>query len=100
MVRIPCDAIMHKIYSNKEIRKSIDKCNSNPFFSGTLDQVLAMFSYTAQNSDELTFCKGSVINVLNREGDWWQGELNGQVGVFPNNYIQPLDDLPTMQQCK
>ncbi|CAB4002935.1 intersectin-1 isoform X1 [Paramuricea clavata] len=64
----------------------------------TLDQVLAMFSYTAQNSDELTFYKGSVITVLNREGDWWQGELNGQVGVFPNNYVQPLADLPTTTQ--
>lgn len=76
------------------------KSNTNPFFPETLDQVLAMFSYTAQNSDELTFYKGSVITVLNREGDWWQGELNGQVGVFPNNYVQPLADLPTTTQCK
>jgi hypothetical protein len=76
------------------------KSNTNPFFPETLDQVLAMFTYTAQNSDELTFYKGSVITVLNREGDWWQGELNGQVGVFPNNYVQPLADLPTTTQCK
>ncbi|XP_028409524.1 intersectin-1-like isoform X2 [Dendronephthya gigantea] len=64
----------------------------------TLDQVLAMFSYTAQNADELTFYKGSVITVLDRKGDWWQGELNGHVGVFPNNYVQPLTDLPTTTQ--
>ncbi|XP_046849050.1 intersectin-1-like [Xenia sp. Carnegie-2017] len=63
-----------------------------------LDQVLAMFSYTAQNSDELTFYKGSVITVRSRKGDWWQGELNGKVGVFPNNYVQPLTDLPKTTQ--
>ncbi len=68
------------------------------FFS---DQVLALFSYTAQNEDELTFYKGSVINVIKKEGDWWKGELNGQVGMFPFNYVQILTDLPDNSgQCK
>eukprot|EP00794_Sanderia_malayensis_P000125 gene125-736_t len=58
------------------------------------DQVLALFSYTSQNEDELTFYKGSVINVIKKEGDWWQGELNGQVGMFPFNYVQLLTDMP------
>jgi len=35
-----------------------------------------------------------VINVMSREGDWWRGELNGQVGMFPYNYVQLLSDLP------
>ncbi|KXJ13109.1 Intersectin-1 [Exaiptasia diaphana] len=66
-----------------------------------LEQVLAMFPYTAQNQDELTFYKGSVINVISREGDWWKGEMNGQVGMFPSNYVQALSDLPvTTTQCK
>jgi len=60
-----------------------------------------MFPYTAQNQDELTFYKGSVINVIDREGDWWKGEMNGQVGMFPSNYVQALSDLPaTTTQCK
>ncbi|XP_031554337.1 intersectin-1-like isoform X2 [Actinia tenebrosa] len=59
-----------------------------------LEQVLAMFPYTAQNQDELTFYKGSVINVISRDGDWWKGEMNGQVGMFPSNYVQALSDLP------
>ncbi|CAH3182444.1 unnamed protein product [Porites lobata] len=58
-----------------------------------LEQVLAMFPYTAQNSDELTFYKGSVINVVSKEGEWWKGEMNGQTGMFPSNYVQPLSDL-------
>ncbi|XP_073258737.1 intersectin-1-like [Porites lutea] len=58
-----------------------------------LEQVLAMFPYTAQNLDELTFYKGSVINVVSKEGEWWKGEMNGQTGMFPSNYVQPLSDL-------
>ncbi|PFX16826.1 Intersectin-1 [Stylophora pistillata] len=58
-----------------------------------LEQVLAMFPYTAQNSDELTFYKGSVINVVSKDGEWWKGEMNGQTGMFPSNYVQPLSNL-------
>ncbi|XP_067051383.1 intersectin-1-like [Acropora muricata] len=57
------------------------------------EQVLAMFPYTAQNPDELTFYKGSVINVLSKQGEWWTGEMNGQTGMFPSNYVQPLSDV-------
>ncbi|XP_068698722.1 intersectin-1-like isoform X2 [Montipora foliosa] len=58
-----------------------------------LEQVLAMFPYTALNADELTFYKGSVINVLSKDGEWWKGEMNGQTGMFPSNYVQPLSDM-------
>ena len=66
------------------------------------DQVLALFSYTAQNEDELTFYKGSVINVISKQGEWWRGEVNGNVGLFPFNYVQNLSDMPekVSQQCK
>lgn len=61
-----------------------------------------MFSYTAQNEDELTFYKGSVINVLSKDGEWWKGELNGEVGVFPVNYVQVLrgNENEVTSQCK
>lgn len=60
-----------------------------------------MFSYTAQNPDELTFYKGSVLNVMSKDGEWWKGEMNGKFGVFPSNYVQPLSDLPaSTTQCK
>lgn len=68
---------------------------------GKLEQVLAMFPYSGQRDDELTFFKGSVINVMSKEGDWWKGELNGKVGVFPCNYVQPLTNIPVgTTQCK
>ena len=60
-----------------------------------------MFPYTAQKADELTFYKGSVINVVSKEGEWWKGEMNGQTGMFPSNYVQPLSNLKVgTTQCK
>lgn len=69
--------------------------------------VLALYTYVAQSSDELSFHKGSVISVLDKEGgEWWKGEVNDKVGLFPSNYVQPLTEqqLPTGEitrcECK
>ncbi|XP_071994799.1 intersectin-1 isoform X1 [Engystomops pustulosus] len=64
-------------------------------------QVIGMYDYIAQNDDELAFSKGQVINVLNKEDpDWWKGELNGQVGLFPSNYVKLTTDMdPSQQWC-
>ena len=56
-----------------------------------MEQVIAIYSYNAQNDDELTFLKDSVINVVSKDDqDWWKGELNGEVGMIPSTYVQPL----------
>ncbi|XP_048809856.1 intersectin-1 isoform X3 [Lagopus muta] len=64
-------------------------------------QVIGMYDYTAQNDDELAFNKGQIINVLNKEDpDWWKGEVNGQVGLFPSNYVKLTTDTdPSQQWC-
>ena len=46
-----------------------------------------------------------MISVVSKEGedDWWKGELNGKIGLFPKNYVQPLDHLKSSEhasQCK
>ncbi|XP_031468393.1 intersectin-1 isoform X4 [Phasianus colchicus] len=62
-------------------------------------QVIGMYDYTAQNDDELAFNKGQIINVLNKEDpDWWKGEVNGQVGLFPSNYVKLTTDTDPSQQ--
>ncbi|XP_074245420.1 intersectin-1 isoform X6 [Saimiri boliviensis] len=64
-------------------------------------QVIGMYDYIAQNDDELAFNKGQIINVLNKEDpDWWKGEVNGQVGLFPSNYVKLTTDTdPSQQWC-
>ncbi|XP_053772818.1 intersectin-1 isoform X7 [Desmodus rotundus] len=62
-------------------------------------QVIGMYDYTAQNDDELAFSKGQLINVLNKEDpDWWKGEVSGQVGLFPSNYVKLTTDMDPSQQ--
>lgn len=67
----------------------------------SVDQVIALYPYSAQNEDELTFHKDSVINVMSKDdADWWQGEVNGTVGMFPSNYVGALTSPPQENTCK
>lgn len=57
----------------------------------------ALYPYKALNDDELTLREGDVITIISRDGQdkgWWKGELNGQIGVFPDNFVQviPIDE--------
>lgn len=54
----------------------------------------AKYAYTARSPDELTFKKHQIlIGVeLVQGGGWWLGDLDGQRGLFPANYVVPHDD--------
>lgn len=58
------------------------------------EKVIAMFPYKALNEDELTFEKDDLITVVSRDdAAWWKGELKGAVGLFPSNYVMPIDSM-------
>lgn len=51
----------------------------------------ALYDYTAQAEGDLTFSAGDSIEIIERTPDpnhWWTGKLNGQVGLFPGNYVK------------
>ncbi|KAK9887107.1 hypothetical protein WA026_020555 [Henosepilachna vigintioctopunctata] len=63
-----------------------------------LDKVVALYPYTAGNPDELSFNKDDIISVTAREEEaWWRGELNGVSGLFPSNYVTPLQQQSPVQ---
>ena len=63
-----------------------------------LEKVIALYPYTAQNSDELTFGKDDQITVISKdEPDWWKGQLGSATGMFPVNYVQNIQESG---QCK
>ncbi|XP_049788687.1 CD2-associated protein isoform X1 [Schistocerca nitens] len=52
-----------------------------------------LFPYEAANDDELTLKEGDLITLLSREVQdkgWWKGELRGQIGVFPDNFVEVI----------
>ncbi|XP_012675125.2 rho guanine nucleotide exchange factor 7b isoform X2 [Clupea harengus] len=55
--------------------------------------VKARFNFEQTNEDELSFCKGDIIQVMRpEEGGWWEGMLNGKSGWFPSNYVREVKD--------
>lgn len=52
--------------------------------------VTALFEYVGVNQNELDFKEGDVITVLDQyDENWYTGELNGKIGIFPYNYVLP-----------
>ncbi|XP_072760267.1 uncharacterized protein [Anoplolepis gracilipes] len=52
-----------------------------------------LFPYDAANEDELTLVEGDVITLLSKDAPdkgWWKGELRGQVGLFPDNFVEAI----------
>lgn len=50
-----------------------------------------LFPYEAANEDELTLVEGDIITLLSKDAPdkgWWKGELRGQVGLFPDNFVE------------
>lgn len=57
--------------------------------------VKALFSYTPINTDELQLKINDVLEVIEEtEEGWWRGILNGNVGMFPSNFVVELDNVP------
>ncbi|CAF4755550.1 unnamed protein product [Rotaria socialis] len=67
--------------------------HSNNLPNGTLFQVKVAYGYTPIHDDELTINPNDVINVtrLVEEG-WYEGTINGKMGLFPSNYVTRIND--------
>lgn len=49
------------------------------------------FDYEAQQDDELSLTVGDIIvNIRRDEGGWWEGELGGRRGLFPDNFVREI----------
>ncbi|KAK7123630.1 hypothetical protein R3I93_021910 [Phoxinus phoxinus] len=54
-------------------------------------EAIVEFDYQAQHEDELTIAVGDIIsNIRKDEGGWWEGELEGRRGLFPDNFVREI----------
>ncbi len=52
-------------------------------------EAVVTFDYEATQDDELTLKEGQIITNINMmEEGWWEGDLNGQRGLFPDNFVE------------
>lgn len=58
--------------------------------------VRALYDYEGQADEELSFSEGAVIRLLSRDTQtddgFWEGELNGRVGVFPSVLVEDFTE--------
>ncbi|KAK6494119.1 SH3 domain-containing protein 19 [Huso huso] len=60
---------------------------------------VARFDFEGEHADELTFFEGDVIKLKELVGEEWaRGEMNGQTGIFPLNFVEIVEGLPPLTQ--
>lgn len=52
---------------------------------------MALYTYESPEAGDLTFVEGDVVIVTERDGEWWRGCIGDQTGVFPSNYVRPVE---------
>ncbi|XP_055037514.1 abl interactor 1a isoform X8 [Misgurnus anguillicaudatus] len=56
-----------------------------------MEKVVAIYDYTKDKDDELTFIEGSIIYIIKKNDDgWYEGVCNGVTGLFPGNYVESV----------
>ena len=51
----------------------------------------ALYDYHSTDVRDLTFSAGDVITVHERNGAWWTGNIGDRCGMFPANYVAPVN---------
>ncbi|SOV03431.1 Class E vacuolar protein-sorting machinery protein HSE1 [Ustilago sp. UG-2017a] len=63
-------------------------------------RVRALYDFSPNEPGELAFSRGEIIRVLDSVYEhWWRGEVRGEAGIFPVNYVEILPD-PTPEELQ
>ncbi|XP_071954330.1 uncharacterized protein [Antedon mediterranea] len=55
---------------------------------------IALYTFSAQSSKELSFNKGDTIYLTRKiDNNWYEGEQYGRVGIFPVSYVEIITTL-------
>ncbi|XP_047195073.1 abl interactor 2b isoform X11 [Hippoglossus stenolepis] len=56
-----------------------------------LEKVVAIYDYSRDKEDELSFMEGAIIYVIKKNDDgWYEGVMNSTTGLFPGNYVESI----------
>ena len=67
------------------------KCICPNNFKLLPSSVKALYDYTKNKDDELSFAAGTIIYVVEKYSDgWYEGVANGITGFLPGNYVKVI----------
>ncbi|XP_075992817.1 SH2/SH3 adaptor protein dock [Anticarsia gemmatalis] len=76
-----------------------DPVHTYAMAENVLDIVVALYSFTSNNEQELSFEKGDRLEIIERppsDPEWYRArDSRGHVGLVPRNYLQELADYLT-----
>ncbi|XP_061122092.1 abl interactor 1a isoform X12 [Syngnathus typhle] len=56
-----------------------------------VEKVVAIYDYSKDKDDELSFMEGAIIYVMKKNDDgWYEGVSGGVTGLFPGNYVESI----------
>lgn len=65
-------------------------------FTATVTMLKAMYEYSAQDDEELTFPEGALIELLGTDDGvddgFWRGRYEGRVGMFPSVVVEIISN--------
>ncbi|XP_072263549.1 intersectin-2 isoform X1 [Pyxicephalus adspersus] len=69
---------------------AVKKKPATPSYTPAEDYV-ALYPYSSTEPGDLTFNEGDIIQVSQKDGEWWTGSIGDRSGIFPSNYVRPRD---------
>ncbi|XP_022918789.1 SH2/SH3 adapter protein dreadlocks isoform X2 [Onthophagus taurus] len=76
-----------------------DTLHTYAMAENVLDIMVALYSFTSTNDQELSFEKGDRLEILDRpasDPEWYKARnAQGQIGLVPRNYLQELSEYLT-----
>uniref|UniRef100_A0A8W8LH74 SH3 domain-containing protein n=1 Tax=Magallana gigas TaxID=29159 RepID=A0A8W8LH74_MAGGI len=78
-----------------EVQQTTNQMPVDNHQSGDGSWARAIYDYEACSKEELSFITGTLIRILRKDENgiddgFWEGELNGKVGVFPSLVVEEL----------
>ena len=72
----------------------------NHFFKDPSGRFVVLYSYNAQDENDLSVERGQCVTVLNSDDpDWyWVSKFDGQEGFVPSGFIYPLDAIQRQRE--
>lgn len=79
------------VSSSSVVTSPTGGANAATYNNGEFESYIACYPYESAEIGDLVFTVGEQIKVIKKDGDWWTGVIGTRTGIFPSNYVQPLD---------